>query len=82
MAIREEVYERWGPMLLEAIVRLLVNEINILRQKVGLPPRTMAQVLAAVLNEYNSLEEFDFVKEFDEVMRGISHVNKLSNFIR
>jgi hypothetical protein len=60
---RNEAYRRFGPKLLEAIVRKLVDEINILRLEAGLAQRTQAQVLDALVAEYQSLPDYDWMEE-------------------
>lgn len=51
-----EVFEeRFGPVVLKAIVLMLKDEINLLRAQHGLPDRTNEQVIAALDAKYDSL---------------------------
>jgi hypothetical protein len=63
MADREQTYRNFGPMMLEAIVRLIFSEINILRQRASLEPRTVQQGLDALKNQIDQLEEYEWQKE-------------------
>ena len=60
---RDEAYQRFGPVLLEAVVRKLVDEINILRSEIDLPQRTQQQVIDALIEEYQSLPDYDWMGE-------------------
>ena len=60
---RDEAYQRFGPVLLEAVVRKLVDEINILRSEIDLPQRTQQQVIDALTEEYQSLPDYDWMGE-------------------
>jgi len=42
---REDVYRQFGPVLLEAIVILLNDELNVLRAEAGLPEKTHEDLL-------------------------------------
>ena len=48
---------------MEAIVMIIKDEINILRQKAGLAERTNQQMIDAIENKLNELEEYDWMKE-------------------
>ena len=61
MTTREEFYIHFGPKELEAIVRKLVDEINILRVNTGLPTRTQQQVIEALVEEYENLPDYDWM---------------------
>ncbi len=63
MTTREELYEKFGPLLLESIVRVMKDEINILRAGAGLPERTDEQVLAAIGSKLSPLTEYDWMKD-------------------
>ena len=60
---REELYRRFGPMLIEAIVLIIRDEINILRSQHGLPERTNQQIMDAISNRLSNLDEYDWMKE-------------------
>ena len=61
--IRDEAYRRFGPKLIEAIVRKIVDEINLLRVEAGLAQRTQQQVIDALIDEYQSLSDYDWMGE-------------------
>ena len=63
MAIRDELYRKFGPRLLEAIVIIVKDEINILRQKAGLPERTNQQLVDSIENRLNTLENYEWMSE-------------------
>lgn len=63
MATRHELYQKFGPMLIEALVLIIKDEINILRQEIGLSERTDQQILNAIDNKLETLPEFDWMNE-------------------
>ncbi|MBA7646729.1 hypothetical protein ES703_54495 [subsurface metagenome] len=63
--IRDELYKKFGPLILEAVVMVVKNEVNILRQKAGLPERTNQQLTNAIENRLGELEEYDWMKEIE-----------------
>lgn len=57
---KDEIHGIFSPLLLDAIVRVLKDEINILRTEAGLSERTNQQVLNAIgakLDEITPPEE-------------------------
>ena len=58
---REEIYRLFGPLLIEAIVLIIKDEINILRTNAGLPERTNQQVINAIEAKLNSLPDYDWM---------------------
>jgi len=50
MATREDLYRKFGPQLIEALVLIIKDEINILRGEAGLPERTNQQIMDAIDN--------------------------------
>jgi len=61
MANREELYGKFGPMMLEAIVLLVKDEINILRTQHGLAERTNQQIMDAIDAKYNTITKYDWM---------------------
>lgn len=61
MITREELYQHFGPLLIEAIVLIIKDEINLLRVEVGLPERTNEQILNAVDSKLSSLSKYDWM---------------------
>lgn len=60
---RDELYGKFGPVLLEAIVGITLNEINVLRTAAGLPLRTKQQINDAIENELSQLPEYDWMQD-------------------
>ena len=60
---REELYRQFGPILVEAIVLIMMDEINILRAEHGLSPRTKQQLINAIENKLSGLELYDWMNE-------------------
>ena len=58
---REEIYRLFGPLLIEAIVLIIKDEINILRTNAGLPERTNQQVINAIEAKLNSLPDYEWM---------------------
>ena len=50
MATREDLYRKFGPQLIEALVLIIKDEINTLRGEAGLPERTNQQIMDAIDN--------------------------------
>ncbi len=60
MALRDVTYQKFGPLLIEALVDSLLEEINELRTKVGKPPRTKTDFLDKINNNQNHLAPYDW----------------------
>ncbi len=63
MATREELYKKFGPLLFEAITRVILDEINLLRNQAGLPERDLVQVSSAVETKLNQLDKYDWMND-------------------
>jgi hypothetical protein len=61
MATREELYRKFGPILVDAVTQVLKDEINILREAVGLPKRTNAQVVDAIAAKLETIPMYDWM---------------------
>jgi len=59
MANREDFYKKFGPLLLEAVVDLILDEVNLLRTKAGLSERTKQQMVDGLIDKWNSLPFYD-----------------------
>jgi len=54
--MKDEVfYQKFGPLLLEAAVDLILDEINLLRTKAGLSEKTKQQMVDTLSNKIDSL---------------------------
>lgn len=60
---REELYRKFGPVIMEAIVLIVKDEINVIREQLGMPGRTNQQLMNAVETKLNSLELYDWMNE-------------------
>lgn len=60
---RDELYESFGPMLLEAISRVILDEINILRTNASLPERNLSQVVDAIDAKLTTLIKYDWMND-------------------
>lgn len=65
MAQRDDVYHKFGPLLLEALVDQLLDEINELRTHAGLPPRPKDAFLGMSNNNLAHLEPYGWMKYND-----------------
>ena len=62
MTTRDEIYKHFGPLLVEAIVLITMEEINILRVKAELSKRTHSQLMNTLKNKLSQLDEYDWMK--------------------
>lgn len=58
---RNEVFHLFGPKLLEGFLELLLSEINELRTREGLPPRTKLQAYEEIMNHATTLPDYDWM---------------------
>lgn len=63
MALRDNVYQKFGPILLEALFDKMLDEINELRTGAGLPPRPKESFLGSAHNHIAHLDLYDWMKE-------------------
>jgi len=59
MSQRDELFRKFGPILLEAFMLMTLDAINALRQKAGLTPYTKQQALDEINNHLSTLEPYD-----------------------
>ena len=64
---RDEIYQRFGPLMLEAIVRVIFSEINILRTRAGLEPRTLQQGIDALETHLGQLSKYQWMEGMNNV---------------
>jgi len=67
MATREEIYRTFWPVFLEAIVRVIFSEINILRTRAGLEPRTLQQGIDALETQLGQLSKYQWMEGMNNV---------------
>lgn len=63
MAQRDDLFQQFGPLLLEAFALLILDEVNRIRQHVGMPAITKQQVLDEINNHLSELEPYDWMQE-------------------
>ena len=62
-ATRAQLYRKFGPMLIEAIVLVIKDEINILRAQHSLAERTNQQLVDAIETKLADVNEYDWMKD-------------------
>lgn len=60
---RSEVFQYFGPKLLEAFLELIFSENNELRTAAGLPPRTKLQIYDQITNHVTTLPNYDWMNQ-------------------
>ena len=63
MGQRDELFEQFGPLLLEAIVILHVEEANRIRSKLGMPQITKEIFFTEINNHLSEVEPYDWMTE-------------------
>lgn len=61
MALRDELFRKFGPLLLEAITDFLLDEVNALRQEQGHPKITKDDYLLLLSNHVTELPDYDWM---------------------
>ena len=59
---REELYRAFGPKLIEAIVRITLEEINKLRAVNGLSEYSNEQLITAISNELKEIPDYSWME--------------------
>lgn len=60
MAQRDDLFRKWGPLLLEAVVIMVVQETNRLRTQLGMPLITKQMFYDEINNHTSELEPYDW----------------------
>jgi len=63
MAKRDELFQKFGPILLEAFMILVLEESNRIRRHVGMPEITKQDVLDQINNHLSELQPYDWMRE-------------------
>ena len=61
MATAAELYEAFGPKLIDALARVVKDEINVLRDKHGLDDRTNEQVVNAIAAKLAAIPDYPWM---------------------
>ena len=62
MAKRDELFQQFGPLLLEVLTDFLLDNINALREEQGGQPITKDEYLAQMINHITELEPYEWMK--------------------
>lgn len=60
---RDDLYRKFGPILLEAQTLVLLEQINILRKEQGMPEITEQDLIDSLNNHLGELEPYDWMQE-------------------
>lgn len=63
MTTREQLYIKFGPVLLEVIVIIIKDEINLLRVQAGLPERTGQQMRDSISDKLDVTSTYAWMEE-------------------
>lgn len=61
MALRDVTYEKFGPLLMEALFDVVLEELNICRTALGLPVRPKEYFFGKSNNNLNHLDDYDWM---------------------
>lgn len=67
MAKRDDLYQKFGPVLFEAIVTVLLAETNRLRLRLSMPAVDMQDFITALENELEKLTPYDWMADEEMV---------------
>lgn len=62
-ATREQLYRKFGPKLIEAIVMVIKDEINLLRAQHSLAERTNQQLIDAIEAKLADVNDYDWMDD-------------------
>lgn len=60
---REQLYQQFGPKLIDALTQVMLDEINLLRAEHDLAQRNGAQLVDAIANKLENIPDYDWMKE-------------------
>jgi len=60
---RSQLFQMFGPKLIEAFLELILAELNELRTRRGLPPRTKQQLYDQIIDHVTHLPDYDWMTE-------------------
>lgn len=63
MSKRDELYEKFGPTLLEAIVRTIIEDLNRIRTTAGMVQITKEMFMDQIENNLSHLEPYNWMEE-------------------
>lgn len=62
MPNREELFRHFGPLLLEGLLKLQLEETNRLRQQIGMQQLTMQDLIDQLNNKLNETLPYDWME--------------------
>lgn len=62
MMTRDKLFKKFGPILLEAVMIMAVEETNRLRSYIGMPLITKQNFIDEIENHLSELEPYDWMK--------------------
>lgn len=63
MPTRDECYRKFGPILLEAVCQVFVEEFNELRKNQGMPEITDQKIIDSLMNHCSKLLPYDWMNQ-------------------
>lgn len=63
MSQRDELMQKFGPLLLESFGRIIFDDLNRIRSQVGMPSITWEQFFTEINNHLSTLEPYDWMTE-------------------
>lgn len=63
MNTRDDTYRKFGPILLEAMCLVLLENINELRNEQGMPEITEQDIIDSLNNHLSELERYNWMNE-------------------
>ena len=69
MATREEVFDKFGPLALEAMLEVFLSELNEVRSLAGLPSVSKQKLYDSMEDKHRVLEKYDWMKEIDDKVK-------------
>lgn len=62
MALRDNVFEQFGPKLMEALFLAWLRELNEIRTSIGKQPLTQEYILGRLHNDMNHIDDYDWME--------------------
>lgn len=62
MAMRDDLMRKFGPILLEAVIRVTIEDLNRIRAHVGMQPITEEMFLDQINNDLSHLEPYNWME--------------------
>lgn len=63
MAKRDEIFQKFGPILFEACCRILLDYQNEIRKELNMPLLTMDDILLKLENQLSEIPKYNWMQE-------------------